>query len=73
MKETRYCPYCFDDDIFKLADDPQGEIWMCAKCKEMFYITDAVTQTHFKVKLLDRQKGKAKTLFQKKGLKECKK
>lgn len=69
MKEKKYCPNCFDDDIFKLADDTQGEIWMCAKCKEIFYITDAVTQTHFKVKLLDRQNSKAKAPVQKKGLK----
>lgn len=50
MKEKRFCPNCFDDDIFKLIDDSQGEIWMCAKCKEIFYITDASTQTNFKIK-----------------------
>jgi len=69
MERKKYCPYCFDDDIFKLADDPQGEIWMCAKCKEIFYITDALTQTDFKVKLLDRQNSKAKASISKKKLK----
>jgi len=67
MKEKRYCPYCFDDDIFFLTDDPKGEIWACANCKKMFYYSDTVTQTQLKVKLLDRQKGKAKSFFQKKG------